>query len=253
MLSYYSDPAIKARYLARVEAHADADEIIKGKYWQDGKGCAVGCTVHGDSHEAFELELGIPRMLAWLEDAIFEGLPNRAAKTWPKRFLSDIAPGNDLSHVGWQLLHWLLTESDLGNCNDPLVAGCIKQCAAVLLPLSSRHLADRAAAEAAAAVAWAACKQAASQGLESAQWAAESAARAAESAALSLADPSASAELAVTALTAAVSRSRDYITVSDKLLELLRAPGSVDELPAREARPDADFQFPAALQLDAVA
>src|ERR1700689_2130415 len=33
MLSYHSDPAIKARYLARIEAHADADEIIKGKYW----------------------------------------------------------------------------------------------------------------------------------------------------------------------------------------------------------------------------
>ena len=29
MLSYHSDSAIKARYLARVEGHAAADEIIK--------------------------------------------------------------------------------------------------------------------------------------------------------------------------------------------------------------------------------
>jgi hypothetical protein len=59
--------------------------------------------------------------------------------------------------------------------------------------------------------------------------------------------------MAVTALTAAVSRSRDYITVSDKLLELLRAPGSVDKLLARDEQADVDFQLPAALQTDAVA
>jgi hypothetical protein len=81
MLSYHSDPAVKAKYLARVEGHAAADEIIKGRYWEAGKGCAVGCTIHGGSHEDFELELGIPQMLAWLEDVIFEGLPNRLAKT----------------------------------------------------------------------------------------------------------------------------------------------------------------------------
>ena len=75
MLSYHSDPAIKSRYLARVEGHAAADEILKGRYWEAGKGCAVGCTVHGADHESFEQELGIPRMLAWLEDIIFEGLP----------------------------------------------------------------------------------------------------------------------------------------------------------------------------------
>lgn len=253
MLSYHSDPAIKARYLARIEAHADADEIIKGKYWQDGKGCAVGCTVHGDNHEAFELELGIPRLLAWLEDAIFEGLPNRAAKVWPKRFLSGIEPGHDLSHIGWQLLYWLLTESGLGRFDDPLVESSIRQCAAVLLPLSSGYLADRAEAEAAAAAAWAAYKQAASKGAETAKWAAESAARAAESAALSLSDPSASAEMAVTALTAAVSRSGDYITVSDQFLQLLRAPGSVNEPLARGEQLDVGFQLPAALQTDAVA
>jgi hypothetical protein len=93
MLAYHSDPAIKAHYLARVEGHAAADEIIKGQYWEAGKGCAVGCTVHGGSHCDFERELGIPQMLAWLEDVIFEGLPNRVAKTWPERFLSSISPG----------------------------------------------------------------------------------------------------------------------------------------------------------------
>src|SRR3978361_912318 len=120
MLSYHSDPSLKARYVARVEGHAAADEIIKGQYWEAGKGCAVGCTVHGASHEAFETELGIPEMLAWLEDVIFEGLPNRLAKAWPERFLSAIAPGRDLSCVGWQFMHWLLTDSGQGAFDHPV-------------------------------------------------------------------------------------------------------------------------------------
>jgi hypothetical protein len=71
MLSFHSDPSIKSNYLARVAGHADADEIVKGRYWENGKGCAVGCTIHGETHESFERELGIPQMLAWLEDVIF--------------------------------------------------------------------------------------------------------------------------------------------------------------------------------------
>lgn len=64
LIAYHGDPAIKAKYLTRIQAHEAADEIIHGKYWENGKGCAVGCTVHSNSHAAFETELGIPRMLA---------------------------------------------------------------------------------------------------------------------------------------------------------------------------------------------
>jgi hypothetical protein len=39
--AFHGDPAIKATYLARVHAHAAADEIVQGKYWEGGKGCAV--------------------------------------------------------------------------------------------------------------------------------------------------------------------------------------------------------------------
>ena len=156
MLSYHSDEAIKARYLLRVAAHAEADEIVKGRYWEGGKGCAVGCTIHGEAHEDFERELGIPQMLAWLEDVIFEGLPNRLAKTWPERFLSSISPGRDLSRVGWQFLHWLLTESELAQFGHPLVRDAVKQCAEALRPLADGRAVDAKAAAAAAAVGWAA-------------------------------------------------------------------------------------------------
>ncbi len=225
MLSYQSDPAVKAKYLARVDGHAAADEIIKGRYWEAGKGCAVGCTVHGASHDDFERMLGIPRMLAWLEDVIFEGLANKRAKLWPQQFLWAIEPGKDLSRVGWQFLHWLLTAGALPESDHPLVGNAVKQCADVLVPLANGQMPDRVEAEVAAGSAWAAAARAESTaGVPAgAAWIAESAARAAESALLSVNDPATSAERAATAVSAAVARSAGYAVLSEKLLELLRA------------------------------
>jgi hypothetical protein len=223
MLSFHSDPSIKLNYLARLAGHADADEIVKGRYWENGKGCAVGCTIHGDAHESFERELGVPRMLAWLEDVIFEGLPNRLAKTWPERFLSSIAPGRDLSSVGWRFLHWLLTESKLGEFDHVLTKAAVTLCARALVPLIDCRPVDVSAAEHAATAARTAMDTVARiDGLpEAVAWSAESAALAAESAALSRIDRAASAERAVTATSSALAGSKDYITISEKLLELL--------------------------------
>lgn len=97
--AFHSDKSIKAKYLNRVIAHIKADEVIKGKYWKDGKGCAVGCTIHSSNHKAYEKELGIPEWLALLEDALFEGMSPQKAKTWPKRFLSSIKVGSDLDKI----------------------------------------------------------------------------------------------------------------------------------------------------------
>ena len=223
MLSYHSDSAIKARYLARVEGHAAADEIIKGQYWEAGKGCAVGCTVHGASHDDFERELGIPQMLAWLEDVIFEGLPNRRAKDWPLAFLSAIDPGRDLSVVGWKFLHWLLAGRERAEFVSSSVADAVEQCAAVLVPLTRGEPVDRDEADDASAMARAAMERTTAGASAAGAWIAECAARAAESAALSLACSATSAEVAATAVSAAVGRSGEYVELGDKLLALLRA------------------------------
>lgn len=225
MLSFHSDQSIKSNYLARVAAHADADEIIKGKYWEGGKGCAVGCTIHGETHQSFERELGIPQMLAWLEDVIFEGLPNRLAKTWPERFLRAINPGRDLSPVGWRFLHWLLTGSGLAEFDHPLIEDAVQRCSAVLIPLIRSQPVDAGAAKSAVGAAWAA-REAASHVAElppGVAWCAESAALAAEGAALAATDPALSAEHAVRATSAAIAGSKGYATISEKLLALLEA------------------------------
>jgi hypothetical protein len=110
MLAYHGDPKIKAKYLKRVNAHFKADEIIQGATGQDGKGCAVWCTLNKYEHQAYEVELGIPILLARLEDGIFEGLSVKESKIWPAKFLCAIKPGADLSKVGPKFLIWLLED-----------------------------------------------------------------------------------------------------------------------------------------------
>jgi len=114
MIAFHGKESVKAEYLARVRAHAAADEIIHGKYWQEGKGCAVGCTIHGSDHFNYETELGIPAAIAFLEDSVFESLPNGDAKNFPARFLEAIPVGADLSMVVPQFLYWMLSDEAWG-------------------------------------------------------------------------------------------------------------------------------------------
>ena len=114
MLAFHNNPAIKEKYLARVRAHRVADEIVKGRYWENGKGCAVGCTLHSGKHMSYESELGIPVALAHLEDTIFENLPNELALEWPARFLEAAHPGADLSNVVNQFMSWMLIDPTHG-------------------------------------------------------------------------------------------------------------------------------------------
>jgi hypothetical protein len=171
MYAFHGDPNIKAKYLERVQLHAAADEIIHGKYWEDGKGCAVGCTIHGNSHAKYETELGIPQVLARLEDTLFEGQTNGHAKEFPARFLTAAKVGADLSRVQWQFLYWILTE-ELAGRDHPLVRDTIAQCANVIAPLTKGELFDASAA-------WSAARSAASAAESAAESAAWSAARSA--------------------------------------------------------------------------
>lgn len=58
--------------------------------------------------------MGIPRVLARLEDGIFEGLPNEVAKDFPLRFLNAVKVGSDLSLVAPKFMHWMLVDPEHG-------------------------------------------------------------------------------------------------------------------------------------------
>src|SRR5690349_8637152 len=103
MLAYHGEQAVKDKLVAQMQAHYDADEIIHGTYWADGKGCAVGCIAHvssgGPAHEKVSKLMDVPVQLAYLIDDLFEALPNGHAKEFPLRFLKAIRPGADLSRI----------------------------------------------------------------------------------------------------------------------------------------------------------
>jgi len=195
MLSFHSDPAVKEKYVTRLKAHAKADELIKGKYWENGKGCAVGCTIHSSDHAAYQTELGIPEWLAKLEDAIFEGLDNGAAKTFAVDFLIAIPVGIDLEPVKWKFCAFVLKENiervlslDIDEKLKQQVIGAIKNCLALHEDaIRTGQWNESAARSAAESAAQSAARSAAESATRSAAWSAWSSARSAESAAWSAA------------------------------------------------------------------
>jgi hypothetical protein len=242
MIAFHGKKEIKAKYLKRVRAHQKADEIVKGQYWTEGKGCAVGCTIHSSSHNAYETELGIPEWLARVEDVIFEGLPNDRAQKWPSQFLNAIKVGADVNKVEAPfvifILESLFSTFDTEKYLDvkKAIEGCIELYKEGDLAPSDRWNAARNAARNAAE---SAARNAARNAAESAaRNAAESAARnAAESAARNAAENAARNAAWSAAESAAWNAARNaaesaawnaawsaaYVKFADKLLELLRA------------------------------
>jgi hypothetical protein len=112
--AFHNDKSIKDKYVKRVVAHRKADNIIRGTGWDNGKGCAVGCTLENYDHSRYPIELGIPEWLARVEDTLFEGMTFEKSRTWPEKFLKAIKVGDDLERVKGPFLVVVL-ESSLKN------------------------------------------------------------------------------------------------------------------------------------------
>ena len=108
----YKGTMTKKETLAQLRAHHEADEIVQGTYWSDGKGCAVGCLTHDSSggHEKYPKMWGIPEPLAYLEDTLFESLSVENSKEWPTRFMSAIPESADLSRCWDRWQAWCLRD-----------------------------------------------------------------------------------------------------------------------------------------------
>ena len=226
LVAYHNKPELKEWCINEMAMHRKAETLIKGRYWENGKGCAVGCLIKGSNHEAYEPEFGIPQMLARLEDCIFEGLPDKDAKKWPERFLKAIKPGADLSRVGWQFLYWNLTENlvlkDSDNAEiQKAIIQCreaIKECGDAICPLTKGKKTNKKKINAARSAARSAAESAARSAAESAAWSAASAESAARSAAWSA---ESAARRAAWSAARSAAESAAYIKMADKLIELL--------------------------------
>jgi len=235
MKAFHNNHKIKENVLAQLQVHHDADEIIKGRYWENGKGCAVGCTIHSGEHKEYERRFGIPESLARLEDFLFEKMPDKDAKTWPIRFIEAVPVGVDLRRVEYHFKYWLLTDESINHgINHPLVKDAVADVAAIVKrqaggeePSPEEISAAKIVAESAAR--WAACGTATSVA-RSDEWIGADSAESAESAALCA--ESAARSPALCAESAARSAARSAATtvgwsavtkrMSEKLVELLK-------------------------------
>ena len=183
LVAYHGNPALKASVLAEMAEHRAADALVKGVYWENGRGCAVGCLTHDPwgGHAQYPVRWGIPEELAWLEDSIFENLPSGLAWVWPERFLAAIPTGADLSGVYAAWSAALMLDPERGNitrCGGyPLAEAAIRVVGELW---RDTHTASRQAWAAASGQAWAARRQAESADEWEAASAAESAADSAE-------------------------------------------------------------------------
>jgi hypothetical protein len=125
LVAFKGDIKLKKLMVEEVKKHQEADKIIQGTYGDNGKYCAVGCSIHSlnvrlgktyktSDHSVYETELGVPRIIARLEDRIFEGLESKEAKKFPLRFIQAIKPGADLSLVTAKFFVWLLVDPEDG-------------------------------------------------------------------------------------------------------------------------------------------
>ena len=88
-----------------VRNHLAADALVRGQYWNDGKGCFIGCLTHSDDPKpAFE-RFGLPVAVLRIAEGIFEALPDDEGKAFFAAFPDAVErDGKDLSLVHWAFL-----------------------------------------------------------------------------------------------------------------------------------------------------
>lgn len=117
MQAYLNNPGLKKQTIAAMRQDIKADRLVKGHYWNGNNGCFVGCVIRGESPNKFEIQLGIPRVLARLADRIFESLDYDDSKKFSIDYLKAIMPGSDLSGVWDKLALWGLIDKKYGVIN----------------------------------------------------------------------------------------------------------------------------------------
>ncbi len=245
LLSFHNRPEVKEFYSKRMAAHIAADDLKQSYgYWEDGKGCSVGCAIHSSDHSAYEREdgPGLPEWLARLQDVLFEGLETKEARQFSAQFFPAIPVGVNLESVKWKFCAFLMRENiervsslDIDKSTKRSVVDALHRVLALHERAAETGVWDAlaaesvwSAAESAWSAAWSAARSARSAA-RSARSAAESARSAAWSAAESAESVWSAAESAAESVWSAARSaawraawSAAYKRYADHLLSLLK-------------------------------
>ena len=61
-------------HIERMKAHIEADELVRGLGFEDGKGCFIGCTFDRYDHRHAAKTTGVPEWLWYLADELHESM-----------------------------------------------------------------------------------------------------------------------------------------------------------------------------------
>lgn len=197
--AFHNNSQTQQEFLSRIQNHYDADEIIHDVYWENGKGCAIGCMTHSNQHKDLEALYNIPEWLAKLIDVLFDRMENKYSKEFVLEFAKTVCNPSFLGFDNWKhVYHQLclhILEKECKNIDHSIV----KQPISDIMTLHRLEETDKTK--------WCAARSAAL----SAEFAAESALS------VDLFAAGSAAEFA--ALSAAESAT--YKSIADKLIELL--------------------------------
>ena len=120
-----------AEFSATIKAHAAADLIEQGKYYDDktGRGCFIGCLAHGDDIGLIATKYGLPMPLTRLLEHVFERLDADNARAFFAAIPDAIGGnGRDLGRVHWAFLGDILRHmppqpTDIQAVIDPVIEG----------------------------------------------------------------------------------------------------------------------------------
>jgi len=120
--AFHNDPTIKDKMLRSAIAHRRGDTFVQGlgEYFEEGKGCHLGCAVmsvtgkRGNWHRQFSDLVNCHPEISNLQEYFFESLPMQKDRLWSESVIDAMPVGADLDRGYWSFMAWMLIDPDYG-------------------------------------------------------------------------------------------------------------------------------------------
>ncbi len=119
MKAFINSKYTKEQATALAWQHYKQDKFIQGTYGKGVygtpkfKGCSVGCMANG-MHINYPELFGIVPQIAYLSDAIFEGLDVPESALWTPQLFEAIQVGSDTQAIFHKFMHFILVDPEHG-------------------------------------------------------------------------------------------------------------------------------------------
>ncbi|MEE9351487.1 MAG: hypothetical protein V3U78_04450, partial [Thiotrichaceae bacterium] len=99
------DQETKEHWIKTMQEHQDADRLVQGRWFKNGRGCFFGCAMQTDENALPKAiaKMKLPAQLVYLAEQIFERLPQKEALKFPVELCKAIPVNVDITNVFHQL------------------------------------------------------------------------------------------------------------------------------------------------------